>query len=257
MKALVTFGCSWTAGIGCWYDEDTSLEEYKKARKKFKLSKIMMDNSYRFILANRHGYDNINFSAGGSSNGKQFRLAEEYFNLDDYKKYDEVIVLWGITSTARLDAWDVKNNRYTNVFLNNKSLPKTIEYEWMMHHYDHDVEVRRLSNQMQHWDKYFSMIGVKNYWFDTFNHHDYEYNSPNMIMGDENPRDLMSKLCKDQGLLFNEDRYHFSSWSLDNARIKFLLKRRLVNPHSCHPNKQCHILLADILDKNVKFCYNK
>ena len=115
-------------------------------------------------------------------------------------------------------------------------------------YYNHEIEVKRLSTQMQHWDNYFNLIGVKNYWFDTFNHHDYSYKSPNMIWGEDNPRDLLSKLSMD-----NSDGYHHSVWTRDSGRIKNLEKKNLINPHTLHPNIDCHIKIADMLDKFVNF----
>lgn len=251
MKALITFGCSWTKGIGSWYDNDIPFDEFDN----IKLAIHNRDDdedfchSFRKILSKRHGYENVNFATGGSANNRQIRFAEEYFNADDYKKYDEVIVLWGITSTARLELWEISKEKYSNFFFTSKKyeVGKIILKE----HYDHDVEVKRLSTQIKHWDNYFEMIGVKNYWFDTFNHHDYEYNSSNMIMGSEMNRDLMSRLCKDQGFLFDKDDYHHSNWRRDSDRIKFLLTNNLVNPYSLHPNKKASLMLADILDKHI------
>ena len=282
MKALITFGCSWTHGIGSWVDNnlpDIEPERYKKITKEAQASVNpalgisfstpgaewtkgmggMYQYSYRSLLTERKDCVNINFGEGGSSNTKQFRRAEEYFNTDQYKKYDEVIVLWGLTSTARIELWFPEKNRYKTFFLSNninlKKRPKDLIRKILLEdHYNHDEEVNRLSIQMQHWDDYFKMKGIRNYWYDTFNHHNYEYKSPNMIMGDKNPRDLMSNLCIEQGMKLQKDGYHYSFWTPDNDRIKFLIKKRLVNPLSVHPNKQGSLLLADILDKYVNFC---
>ena len=251
MKALVTLGCSWTRGVGSWYDKELSYEDYMK----FKKTLSVDEYPFRTILAKKHGYENINLSAKGSSNGKQFRLAQEYFNTDNYKKFDKVIVLWGITSTARVEMWNNKTKRYQTYLLNihEEELGNIIREK----HYDHQVELKRLSEQILHWDNYFSMIGVENYWFDTFNHHEYGYDSPNMILGKKNPRDLMSLICEEEGFIIKGDDYHFSDWWKDSKRIKFLVEKKLVNPHSLHLNRRCHIKIADILDKFVNFCYYK
>tara|TARA_B100000945_G_scaffold296784_1_gene275331 strand:+ start:394 stop:1122 length:729 start_codon:yes stop_codon:yes gene_type:complete len=240
VKALITFGCSWTRGVGSWYDEELSHEDFLKC------SKILSkdENCFRTVLAKRHAYENINLSASASSNAKQFRLAEEYFNKDDYKKFDKVIVLWGITSTARIEIWSNKKKKYHSLFLNNNGKINNIIRE---EHYDHEVELNRLSEQILHWDKYFSMIGVENYWFDTFNHHDYSYKSSNMIWVDDNSRDILSKLCGE----YINDTYHLSVRKRDSNRIRILEKNNLVNPHSLHPNKRCHMLIADMLDKQI------
>ena len=253
MNALITFGCSWTKGQFSWYDPNISKHTQMSVKEMQKNNSQEVDDyCFRTLLSRRHDYVNINFAEGGSSNQKQFRLAEEYFNTDDYKKYDNVIVLWGITSTARLDVWNNKKNRYVNFHLT-----KLPNLQWATDHYNHDTELSRLSTQMHHWDNYFEMIGVKNYWFDTFNHHDYTYDSPNMIMQHEKPRDLMSNLCIDMGHNSSMNNYHHSKWVLDDDRIKFLRKKNLVNPITHHPNRECSILLADMLDKFVNFCYYK
>ena len=72
MAKLVTFGCSWTYGIGSAYVDGIPQEQYHKIKKDD-------TNSFRKILCERHNFSNVNFSVGGSSNQKQFRLATEYF----------------------------------------------------------------------------------------------------------------------------------------------------------------------------------
>ncbi len=258
MNALITFGCSWTKGKFCWYDPnilshtEMSDEEIKSTLRQQHFKDLTEEYCFRTILSRRHNYVNINYAKGGSSNRRQFRHAEEYFNTDDYKKYNNVIVLWGITSTARMELWSNKEKKYTTYHLTKKQ-----NLKWTMDHYDHDVVVKRLSTQIQHWDNYFKMIGVKNYWFDTFNHHNYTYDSPNMIMSHEKSRDLMSNLCIDMGHKPGMNEYHLSLWELDDDRIKFLRKKNLVNPTTHHPNRECHIKIADMLDKYVNFCYYK
>tara|TARA_B100000424_G_C22547620_1_gene311347 strand:- start:54 stop:422 length:369 start_codon:yes stop_codon:yes gene_type:complete len=115
--------------------------------------------------------------------------------------------------------------------------------------YDHDVEVKKLGNKMKHWDNYFKMLGVKNYWFDTFNHHDYPDVSENMFDKDKNPRDLMSQMCEQRGAKFYNDKYHFSIWNRDCDRVKYMLEHQLVNKYSHHPNQAGHQMIADMFDK--------
>ncbi len=252
MNALITFGCSWTKGKASFYPRE-GMSEDEFFKKKYKEN---YDHAFRKILSERHNYVNVNHAVCGSSNCKQFRLAEEYFNTDDYKKYDDVIVLWGLTSTARFELWNLSKKKYLDYSLGYKK-PSTISSTLRDDHYDHDVEVKRLSTQIKHWDNYFRILGVKNYWFDTFNHHQYPYESPNMILGQKNPRDLMSLLCEDEGIVLQNDSYHHSNWIRDSKRINFLRKKNLVNPYTLHPNIDCHNKIADILDKFVNFCYYK
>ena len=112
MKALITFGCSWTKGKGSFYPSEGMSEDNF-----FSTMSDELDEKYSFrnILSKRHGYKNINYSFGGSANASSIRLAEEYFNTDDHEKYDEVIVLWGITSTSRGVFWKPKDNQWGTV----------------------------------------------------------------------------------------------------------------------------------------------
>ena len=43
---------------------------------------------------------NVGLVGCGHISETYFR-AQEFFNTDEWKKYDKVVVLWGITSTAR------------------------------------------------------------------------------------------------------------------------------------------------------------
>ena len=264
MNLLVTFGCSWTYGVGSWYDKPISSEEYKTVAKKLD-KEYENKTSFRALLAKKHGYHNINFALMASSNQTQMRRAQEYFNTDDYKKYDKVIVLWGITSTARGEAWikGEPNIRYSDKERRNmKGEFKSFMYTYKKRnlglageirnfHYDHEAEVGRLETHMNHWNTYFKLLGIKNYWFDTFNHHDYDV--PRMIFRHDKRRDLMSKLCKSMGKSYDKDGYHFSVFTLDCDRPNFLVKKGIVNPYSFHPTMKGNIMIADMLDREISW----
>ena len=270
MNLLVTFGCSWTFGAGSWYDKPIPLEEYKTVNKKLKCDlhhykEYQHKTTFRALLAQRHGYHNINFASIASSNQTQMRRAQEYFNTDDYKKYDKVIVLWGISSTARGEAW-IKGEPNQHHKLSYKTLRdmkgefKSFMYtrkkfrlaeEIRNFHYNHEAEVGRLETHMNHWNSYFKLLGVKNYWFDTFNHHDYDV--PSMIFRHDKRRDLMSKLCESMGKSYDKDGYHFSVFKLDCDRPVYLEKKGILNPHSLHPTMKGNIMIADILDKEISW----
>ena len=98
-SSLVTFGCSWMWGHGLCYTPGQPREQFNTQRTLDDYTKY----SYRHLLAEKLGKTNINFSANGSSNQKQFRLATEFFNTSPPSK--DSIVLWGITSTARDEIW--------------------------------------------------------------------------------------------------------------------------------------------------------
>ena len=239
MVKLVTFGCSWTYGIGSTYVDGIPQEQYTKIRKDD-------TNSFRKILCERHNFSNVNFSQGGSSNQRQFRLATEYFNKPIE---EETIVLWGITSTARNEFWSNHKGKICSIHYNICTSNPLEELSDLMrrNHYNHESEVSILTERMLHWNNYFRMLGVKNYWFDTFSHNDYDI--PNMCWRDEKPRDLLSKLCEQEGMTVRDDSYHYSIWKEDCDRIEYLLDKQVVNQISHHPNQKGHQMIADMFDK--------
>jgi hypothetical protein len=170
---LITFGCSWTYGVGVNYSAGMSEAEFKDhAWNQSYCDKL----SFRAILASKLGLDNINFSQGGSSNQRQFRLAKEFFVLPDFakfkKKYKNIIVLWGITSTARNEMFDVDRKEMTNFFLGCRE-KSPIAKQFTKYSYDHVNEVKQLALEMKFWNLYFEQCGTHNFWFDTFNYHNY------------------------------------------------------------------------------------
>lgn len=173
---LITFGCSWTYGVGVGYSDNMSLSEYKKIA--WNLDSCNQQ-SFRAIISKKYNLDNKNFSAGGSSNQKQFRLAKNFFSskeFDQYKlDYNKIVVLWGITSTARNEMFDSQNQQLTNFFLNE---PIDIAKSLLNYVYDQEQEIWTLAQDMIHWNNYFKLLDIENFWFDTFNHHDYSKPSP-------------------------------------------------------------------------------
>tara|TARA_B100001029_G_C15005005_1_gene420510 strand:+ start:338 stop:1186 length:849 start_codon:yes stop_codon:yes gene_type:complete len=278
MTRLVTFGCSWTFGIGVGYEEGMNIVDYVKVRKDVDIAN---EHSFRGLLSKEFDLTNVNYSRGGSSNQRQFREADEF----EFQEGD--IVLWGITSTARNEVWHARKNVYKSFFYNHagtcdENASETyIENDTtgdistfsvkkgpmdgdlcrytkivVKHFYSHREEVRRLYHKIKHWNDYFKLKGVKIVWFDTLNHHKYEKNPDNMLYSDENYRDLLSRLSRNNGFNNLTDKYHFS-WSKgfnDCGRINYLVGKKLVNPHSGHPTKEGHKQIAGMLKPYVKSC---
>ena len=167
---LVTFGCSWTYGIGVEYEPGMRKKDYLKVNRD---SQAADTKSFRALIASRLGFDNKNFSKGASSNTAQFRKAESYFTSREFLEhtYDRVIVLWGITSLTRTELFSIRQNSMLDILYNNNDTNYGKLY--LKEHYDTENELRLLSNQIDHWNHYFQLLGIENYWFDTFNHHDY------------------------------------------------------------------------------------
>lgn len=179
-KTLITFGCSWTFGIGVGYQEPMTKSGLREISHD---EDICKKKSFRGLLSQRYQFDNLNFSQGGSSNQKQFRRAKHFFSSKQFEHLkdtqDEIIVLWGITSTARTEVFSILDNKVLDFFL--KEEDGLIQRFVSKYIHDHEHEVFSLAEEMLHWNQFFKSQNIKNYWFDTFNHHDYFVNDPSLI----------------------------------------------------------------------------
>ena len=116
--------------------------------------------------------------------------------------------------------------------------------------HDHDHEVQRLAVEMQFMNIFYKSNNIINFWFDTFNHHDYGQKIDNLIdVG--SPRDLLSNLARLNGMTKLDNQYHHSYWKKDSNRVEFLVEKGILNPHSHHPTKIGHKAIADIIDQQL------
>tara|TARA_B100000945_G_scaffold284564_1_gene254278 strand:- start:30 stop:782 length:753 start_codon:yes stop_codon:yes gene_type:complete len=246
-------------GVGVGYESGMKKEEYKKLRNN---GEICEKYSFRGILSEKWGCNNINYACMGSSNMRQFRNAMEHFKCKPEKK---TVVLWGITSIFRHEVWvnkigrDDKPKGYRNVLYGHAphegafKMHKVNVNEHLEHHFDEENEIKVLCNQMDHWNLFFESIGVENYWFDTFNHHNYPYVNSRMLFTHKRKRDLLSILVDD----YRDDTYHASQFSSDDSvRISDALKLKLVNPYSSHPTKETHVKIAELIDEEINLINN-
>lgn len=180
MKLLITFGCSWTHGIGVNYEPGMT-------KKEFLVGCHDVDSlnqySFRTLLSQEYNMHNIDLSLGGSSNQQQFRLAENFFSspsfLEHQDKYSEITVLWGITSIFRNEIYHARIKDSKSYFYNNKSL---LSKAIISDHFDPQHEMTLLHQKIIFWNSFFSVLGIKNLWFDTFNHHNYVVKPPAYVM---------------------------------------------------------------------------
>lgn len=172
---LITFGCSWTFGVGVNYEPGSSISEFQKSAWDNNLCDKL---SWRGLFCQKSKCINLNFSSGASSNQRQFRKAIEFFSSEDYssikQQFNKIIVLWGITSTARNELWNLEKNNWHN-FMYSDSDDKFSEFMTKFC-YDHDAEVYNLRSLMMFWNRFFRTENIENFWFDTFNSHNYNYN---------------------------------------------------------------------------------
>lgn len=251
MKYLITFGCSWAWGAGVGYQKGMDPDTFKS----IVWDSDSADNdSFRGILSKEFGYKNINFSIWKSSNKKQFRLARDFFNSDEFLQIkqtaDDIIVLWGLTATSRGELFSNAKSEYVSFVLNNaherEDIGKLMSDFFLKHVYDHDHEVSELAEEIRHWNNYFQLLGIKNYWYDSFNHHDYG-NVDNLVIDHPTHRDLMSQLVLESGQENFDSVYHTSAFVKDTNKIDLLVSKGLINPYSYHPTKRGHTKIANMM----------
>jgi hypothetical protein len=268
-QTLATFGCSWMAGVGSQYIPGVSETEYRDKA----WSKEIEEYCFRNILARRFNLANWNFSQGGASNDYNFEQASIIFGDAEKKKKfldSNPIVLWGITSTARLfrgkENIQLKPNRDISMLLfleepyinapSNEDLKFILQDQQTLYStlylklfYDHESEVRRIGNQIEVWNDIFEYHGVPVIWFDTFNHHAY----PNQIRNFFQGGDLLTQMLAYKNLKYVSDKkwYHLSDWTNDDDRIDVGVKNHLLNPFTYHPGQDGHKILAEILAPSI------
>ena len=251
---LVTLGCSWVYGIGANYEDGWTLEQYRQDDH-FKQEEHVGPYAFRTLLAERNNLEAVNFSAGGSSNKRQLRHATEFFSSPEFEeyqnKYSTIIVLWGLTSTARTEKYDTRYRDWVNLLYGSQPrVQEYIEHNNLMlkRFHDNQAEVDVLSDQMRHWNEFFKSKGVKNMWFDILNHHEYKHKFDNLMMDDGEPRDLLSRITTHK----TKDKFHWSVWKADCHRVQKGIITKTLNPHSNHPTKKGHEKIFNLLDPYVK-----
>lgn len=260
-KALITFGCSWTLGVGAGYNGGYFPNNLKEYELKAWDSALNDPYTYRSLLCKKYNLENINFSKGGSSNQTQFRLAEEFFESEEFsniqKKYkDGIYVLWAITSTARGEFFINKFNRFKTIFYNSSEVKKKtdviLKLSFLMatEFYTLEQEVKILNSRMKHWNTYFKGLGIKNIWIETFNHHDYLDPVNNLVFKEDIPRDLLSKITNT--VTHDKKFYHTSNWINDGIPIKKGMDLGMLNPYTMHPTLKGHEMIADILSPEIE-----
>jgi len=237
-KRLVTFGCSWTWGVGAhWTPADG---DDKDLYDKYAWSYRADSMAARSLISDELNLNNINFARGGRSNQYNFRKAREYFTTPIKT---DAVVLWGITSTARTEVFDIEKNGYQNIKfdIHGKDYPN------LMDAYDHTNEVKILAENMLLWNDYFKFHNIPVIWYDTFNSHDYPHKIENLI-----PDDLLSTMLAINNIQYDTKWYHLSSWTNDDPRITKGIDNKLLNPISFHPSKLGQEKIASILMPYVK-----
>lgn len=250
---LVTCGCSWTYGVGVGYHPGMDIPEYRKIAWNDDICKTY---SFRGLLAEKYNFDTFNLSCGGSSNQRQFRLIKNFLSSSEGQQLMEdrpfVIVIHGITSTARTELC-IEGQQLINFMYDDENSEYLQHSKYILKHfYDHDNEVARLTDEMKFLNCYYKATGIKNIWFDTFNHHQYLKIIHNLIGANSTNRDMLSSIIKTLGLQDFDNNFHHSTWKIDSNRISYLIESGHLNPISMHPTKKGHEVIADILSKEIE-----
>lgn len=265
---FVYFGCSWTYGkcISLRPGELTDSIDFDQER-------LLTDNkAYRSLIAKNFNAQQLNLSRPASSNDRQFRYASERYIgvkranpfyriskpdpnvvwLADEPVENNEYVIWFITSTARKEFYHANSKEYHNEVLSRTT--RSIGKIYATEYYDHEYELERLSQQITLWNHYFSSIGIKNIWVDTFNHHDYPVHIPNLVRFESGFNDLMTNLCIHLGYTPTSVETHTSQFKStpDDSRSKYLLNLGYLNPTTLHPTIEAHQIIADLLTPKVK-----
>jgi hypothetical protein len=254
MKRLfITFGCSWTWGVGAGYVPDLGSKDSQEYRDIAWNEDIANNYSFRGILCKKYNFVNKNFAEPGSSNQRQFRLAKLFFTSLEFKRlqadFDQIIVLWALTATDRNELYLVNKKGFSNfTYSNGTPEGKAI----VAYFYDHGNEVMQLETEMAFWNDYFKSKNISNLWVDTFNHHTYPQPVDNLVKANENPRDLLSLLAAHNGCTTIDRTYHSSQWAIESSRVKYLVNKKILNPISIHPTKLGHAQIADILAEHIE-----
>jgi len=237
MKELITFGCSWTYGVGVNYINGINEQNFKN---KAWNSNLCNNLSFRGLLSKKLNFKNINFSVGGSSNQTQFHRAQCFF--PSFDNLNDAIVLWGITSIYRYELYNTKDKVWQSYNLNTTNTTNKII---LQNHFDEDAEIKRLEEQILFYNDYFKFKKIKNYWFNTYNKHSFQSNIENLLF---DGKDLLSILIND---FEPNSNYHLSGWIDTDRKIQKAKDIGLVNPFSLHPTQEAHKILADVFEKEI------
>ena len=243
---LLTFGDSWSYGIGAGYQDSWTPEYYHK----HKSNKAVADKyAFRTILAKElDAEENKDFSRPGGANDTQFRrFYTNYYKqgrIDDisYEFEPEDVILWGITSLYRMEFLESDLNA-TRVY----TVPRegnTFTELYAAEYFDLNYQRFKCLYDMKHVERLCKDIGCKIIWYNFFNDHHF----PDMENFLWNGSSLLSTMIHDYA---PNDKYHMSTWDDTDRKIKRAIELKLCNPISGHPTIEGHKLIADILLRKI------
>ncbi|MBP01066.1 MAG: hypothetical protein CMG34_07620 [Candidatus Marinimicrobia bacterium] len=240
---LITFGDGWTLGDGSFYKTGMPQLVYNKLKESTEYK-----DSWRNIVADSLKVKNINFASTNSSNQKQFSLAKNFFISKKFRDLysKDMIVVWGISTLHRDFKWCSDSKKYEDIVFTDQykeeSNKDRIGYGLKKWCYNDSIAIKELEIEILHWNQYFKALGIKNYWFDTFNSKNYNIKPSNFFDITSRNRDLLSLLCIQQAVN-NSDSY--GVWSDD--RFEYGVRNKFLTPYQYYPKKESHKKIAEYI----------
>ena len=112
--------------------------------------------------------------------------------------------------------------------------------------YCEPARVKELEIEFLHWNQYFKLLGIKNFWYDTFCSFNYSIKVPNFFDIDKKRRDLLSVIVDDH----RKDTSFKIFFPSDD--FVYACKQELVNPYSYHPLTVGYELLGNHMIKKLQ-----
>lgn len=259
---LITFGDSWTFGEGSAYKDGMNQPQYEQIQHD---PDLCWENGWRKRVVEHFDFDHINFAIGGSSNDKQFRVAKKFFTSKKFKEIyqqkQKIYVLWGTTSVNRYDFWVKDRYRYEHIFLKDINGDNVSPEQWgrdaqaidyiaaclNKYSYCEPARVKELEIEFLHWNQYFKLLGIKNFWYDTFCSFNYSIKVSNFFDMNKNRRDLLSVIVD------NHRKDHPSLRDIfPQDDFLYACKQEIINPYSYHPLTVGYELLGNHLIKKLQ-----
>ena len=196
---------SWAYGEGSGYTEGMTQEEYERIQHD---PEICWKNGWRKPVVEHFGFSHTNLADYGSSNDRQFRLAKKYFSSRDFLKLlssgTKVIVLWGTTSVARYDFFLNDTKKYEKLLLNNVDYDllrfgtkqDLFTYALKKYTYNEEIRIRELELEIVHWNQFFKLFNIQNFWYDTLGSCDYRVKPNNFFDIQKDNRSLVSVVAE-------------------------------------------------------------
>jgi len=166
-KLLITLGCSFTEGVGC-YDEYT-YEEVKESKEPIEILIQKYRNRNRFHelgwpnrLAKKLKYDKIiNFGKGGSSTSGQLKIFIENIKSVNLGEYD-VTIIWLLTEPSRFSIY--ANGRVVDYSSHETNIPIVNEYYKITDEFDYLCEQVFLIRNMINFCKLNNIVFYYDFW---------------------------------------------------------------------------------------------